>query len=174
MYAGPRRGELLALRWEDIDLDRGVIRVERGWDAKEGVLESPKSRAGRRTVPVTPILREHLLTHALATGRRSGLVFGRTATTPFNPSALGQRAKRAWADAGLSPITLHEARHTFASLMIAAGVHAKALSVYMGHSSIVISVDLYGHLLPGDEAESAAMLDALLSRHNQEVSTMLS
>ena len=62
----------------------------------------------------------------------------------------------------LEPITLHECRHTFASLMIAAGVNAKALSTYMGHAGIQITLDLYGHLMPGDESEAAAQLDAYL------------
>jgi len=66
----------------------------------------------------------------------------------------------AWAQAGLAPITLHECRHTFASLMIAAGVNAKALSTYMGHANIAITLDKYGHLMPGNEAEAAGMLDA--------------
>ena len=61
-------------------------------------------------------------------------------------------------------ITLHEARHTFASLMIAAGVNAKALSTYMGHANISITLDRYGHLMPGNEAEAAHLLDAYLSR----------
>jgi hypothetical protein len=59
---------------------------------------------------------------------------------------------------------LHEARHTFASLMIAAGVNAKALSTYMGHSSITITLDRYGHLFPGNEGEAAGLLDARLAR----------
>jgi len=58
---------------------------------------------------------------------------------------------------------LHEARHTFASLMIAAGVNAKALSCYMGHSSVTITYDRYGHLMPGNENESVALLDAYLA-----------
>lgn len=62
------------------------------------------------------------------------------------------------------PITLlHEARHTFASLMIAAGVNAKALSTYMGHSSIMITLDRYGHLMPGNEEQAAGLLDAYLA-----------
>ncbi len=65
---------------------------------------------------------------------------------------------------GLEPIGLHESRHTFASLMIAAGVGAKALSTYMGHSSITITLDRYGHLFPGNENEAAALLDAYLVR----------
>ncbi|MBA2579299.1 MAG: tyrosine-type recombinase/integrase, partial [Thermoleophilaceae bacterium] len=68
----------------------------------------------------------------------------------------------AWA--GLGSITLHECRHTFASLMIAAGVNAKALSTYMGHANIAITLDRYGHLMPGNEEEAAGLLDAYLER----------
>ena len=78
MYAGLRRGELLALRWEDVDLGAGVIHVEGSWDAKEGAV-GPKSRAGRRTVPIPAVLRDYLVEHKLRCGRRAGLVFG-TAT----------------------------------------------------------------------------------------------
>jgi integrase len=60
------------------------------------------------------------------------------------------------------PIGFHECRHTFASLMIAAGVNAKALSTYLGHSSIQLTFDLYGHLMPGNEAQAASMLDSYL------------
>jgi integrase len=61
-------------------------------------------------------------------------------------------------------VGLHEARHTFASLMIAAGVNAKALSTYMGHTSVTITLDRYGHLMPGNEEEAAGLLDAYLER----------
>jgi integrase len=60
-------------------------------------------------------------------------------------------------------VTLHDCRHSFASFAIAAGVNAKALSVYMGHSSVAITLDRYGHLMPGNEAEAASLLDAYLS-----------
>jgi integrase len=65
---------------------------------------------------------------------------------------------------GHEALTLHEARHTYASLMIAAGLNAKALSTSMGHSSIEITFDLYGHLFPGNEDEAAGLLDDLV-RH---------
>ena len=65
---------------------------------------------------------------------------------------------RAWTKANLSPIGLHECRHTFASFLIAAGVNAKALSTYMGHSTITMTLDRYGHLMPGNEDEAAVML----------------
>ncbi len=64
----------------------------------------------------------------------------------------------------IQPISLHECRHTFASLMIAAGVNAKALSTYMGHSSITITLDRYGHLMPGNEGEAAELLSRYLAR----------
>ncbi len=163
--------------------DAGVIRVERSWDPKARRAIEPKSRAGERSVPLTAVLRELLIEHKLASGRSKGLAFGRTATQPFADSAVVQRAKRAWTSentkrlnaakkAGkgpetvtlLAPIGMHECRHTFASLMIAAGVNAKALSTYMGHSNIAITMDRYGHLMPGAEDEAAALLDAYLQR----------
>jgi integrase len=131
LYAGLRRGELLALRWEDVDLAGGVIHVERAWDVREGVVE-PKSRAGRRAVPVAAALRDYLVEHKLRSGRSAGLIFGRTDEIPFEPVSVRARAISAWTAAGVQPLGLHEARHTFASLMIAAGVNAKALSSYMG------------------------------------------
>jgi integrase len=67
------------------------------------------------------------------------------------------------ARAGLDPIGLHECRHTFASMMIAAGMNAKALT-YMGHSSVTITYDRYGHLKPGNESEAAELLDEYLAR----------
>jgi integrase len=163
MYAGLRRGELLALRWEDVDLATGVIHVERSWDAKEGAV-GPKSRAGRRTVPIPAVLRDYLVDHKLRSGRHVGLVFGTSYAQPFTPSNVRKRANAAWARAGLDPIGLHECRHTFASLMIAAGVNAKALSAYMGHSSVTITLDRYGHLMPGNESEAAHLLDSYLAR----------
>jgi integrase len=66
--------------------------------------------------------------------------------------------------AGLTPIGLHEFRHTFASLVIAAGVNAKAISAYLGHASIQTTFDLYGHLMPGNEEEAVALVDAYLER----------
>jgi integrase len=80
---------------------------------------------------------------------------------------LTERADVDWEDAGLTRITLHACRHTFASYMIAAGVNAKALSTYMGHANIGITLDLYGHLMPGNESEAAELLDAYLEAQRQ-------
>jgi integrase len=167
MYAGLRLGELQALRWEDVDLAAGRLRVERSWDPVEGVI-APKSKAGRRTVPIAAVLRDYLDECKLRASWSEGLVFGRSPSTPFNARALARRAETAWAkpDPRLEAISLHECRHTFASLMIAAGVNAKALSSYMGHSSITITLDRYGHLMPGNEDAAAELLDAYLERAN--------
>jgi integrase len=164
LYAGLRRGELMALRWEDVDLVAGVIRVERSYDDKGRVEIEPKSRAGRRAVPIVGALRDVLIEHKARQGRDAGLVFGSSAETPFVPSNLWRRAQHAWRRAGLEPIGLHEARHTFASVLIAAGVNAKAITTYMGHASIQTTYDLYGKLMPGSESEAAALVDAYLAR----------
>jgi integrase len=85
---------------------------------------------------------------------------------PFSTATPSQRADRVWKAAKLKRITLHECRHTFASLMIAAGCNAKALSSYMGHAGIAITLDRYGHLMPGNEEEAAGLLDTYLAREN--------
>jgi integrase len=90
-------------------------------------------------------------------------VFGRPDGRPFDPSSLRQRADQAWKAADLGRLTLHECRHTFASIAIAAGVNAKALSDYLGHSSIQTTFDRYGHLMPGSEDVAAGLIDAYLS-----------
>ncbi len=163
LYAGLRRGELLALRWEDVDIAAGQIRVERSWDISEGHAVAPKSREGRRTVPIAGGLRTLLAAHRLASSRATGHVFGTTGSGVAAIRHVTKRADDAWSAAALERITLHEARHTYASLMIAAGVNAKALSSYMGHANISITLDRYGHLMPGNEAEAASLLDAYLS-----------
>lgn len=163
LYAGLRLGELRALDWSHVDFERGVIRVERAWEPHERQFITPKSKAGVRSVPLAAVLRRRLVEHRLLSGRASGLVFG-DGTRPFDPSRLYARARNAWIAVELQPITPHEARHTFASLMIAAGVNVKALSVYMGHGSIAITLDRYGHLLPGAEGDAADRFDALVER----------
>ena len=81
----------------------------------------------------------------MRSGRRHrALVFGETSEAPFQPKALTERADEAWEAAKLERVTLHDCRHTYASFAIAAGVNAKALSEYMGHASISITMDRYG------------------------------
>jgi integrase len=179
-YAGLRRGELQALRVCDINFAEHLITVERGWDQVEGVIE-PKSRAGRRSVPMLAILRDYLDAH-LRRIERSGedLVFGRTAELAFYAATVDGRAKRAWKAANeckretalnegcapdlLKPISLHHCRHTFASLLIDSGANPKAIQEFMGHSKIQTTFDVYGHLLPGSHDEVRKRMDAYLRR----------
>ena len=161
LYGGLRLGELQALTWDDVDFERGLIRVRHSWDRHEGLV-APKSRAGVRSVPVAAALRVQLEAHRTQ-AVETRFAFGRTGDRTFSASGVVDRAHRIWRRAALDPIGLHECRHTFASLMIAAGVNIKALQSFMGHASITVTLDLYGHLLPGSEDEAAALLDTYLA-----------
>jgi integrase len=165
LYAGLRLGELRALRWEDIDLNMGLIHVRRSMDAS-GAEIAPKSTAGTRTIPIISALRPLLAAHKLAT-KSEGLVFGTTPTHPFTPSAVNRRARTAWKHGNITAIGLHECRHSYASILIASGINAKAISVYLGHSSIQTTYDLYGKLMPGNEAEAAIRVDEYLIHAQQ-------
>ena len=178
IYAGLRRGELMALRWADVDLAAGVIRVELNYDPGEKEMVETKSTAGDRKVPICGALREHLLVHRQRAGARpTGLVFARASLgghcrrasrhEPFSDGTIGARAKKVWNNAGVRHLTLHDCRHTFASLMIAAMAAAgtfnpKTIQTMLGHASIQQTYDRYGHLFPGAEEEAARMLDDFL------------
>ncbi|MHB8234390.1 MAG: tyrosine-type recombinase/integrase [Solirubrobacteraceae bacterium] len=158
MYAGLRRGELIGLRRGDVDLATGVLHVRRGWDMVEGEV-APKSRQGRRKVPIAAVLRDHL-DERLLQADDDQHIFG----LPQWVSRTNDRARKRWQKRGLPVLTLHEARHTYASFAIAAGLNAKTLSTYMGHATIAITLDLYGHLMPGAEDEATGLLDAYFAR----------
>jgi integrase len=161
-YAGLRRGELRALRWRNVDFEHRVIRVVASWDQEEGEI-AVKPEAGNRTVPMADPLRRELAPHKLRTGRGDGeLVFGRTGSLPFTASTVRLRSLAAWKSAGLDPLSTHEARHCAASYLIAAGLNAKELSVYIGHSDIRTTYNRYGHLMPGGHELAADRLSAFL------------
>jgi integrase len=151
-----------------VELGASLIHVKRGWDQDEGEI-APKSAKSRRTVPLLAVLRDHLDEHLLRTGRSGDdLVFGRTASDLFSPPVTDKRAKRAWEAADLEPITLHECRHTFASLMIDSGANAKAVQEFMGHSKIQTTFDTYGHLIEGSRDEVRRRMDAYLDGAAEE------
>lgn len=168
VYGGLRLGEVLALTWEDVDLERGTLRITRSWDHGAREFVSPKSRAGVRTVPIVGRLADLLADHRVLTDHRGGLLFaGLTPDRPLSHNGLRDRMRAAWSAAGMTPLGFHEGRHTFASLMIAAGVNAKALSSYMGHANIAVTFDRYGHLMPGNEDQARGLADAYLSQHDE-------
>lgn len=168
-YAGLRCGELQGLRWKDVDFDAAELWVTQAWDDVGKRMGPPKTSAGVRKVPIAAPLRPLLIEHER---RRCGeLVFARGTlasthrgpTAPFSDSSVSLRARAAWQQAGLEPIGLHECRHTFASSCLAAGVPMKVVSELMGHTTIQITVDLYGHLLPNARRDAIARLDEFLS-----------
>jgi len=170
IYAGLRRGELLGLYWEDVDLDERELRVERSWNPNYGY-GPPKSEAGQRVVPVPDRLATILRQHAHRTQRHTGPMFlGRTGVTPPAPGPIQVRADRAWQTTGLPRTTLHACRHLYASVSAAAGVPLHELSRYMGHSSIAMTIDLYTHLFRGSQVAAAAKVNAYYDSHAPEAS----
>lgn len=166
IYAGLRRGELRALRWDHIDLEAREIRVEASWDDREGEVGG-KSEAAKRTVPILGRLAAFLAAEKLRSGRSgASFVFGATADRPFEPSTVRRHALAAWKCANLEPITLHEARHTCASILIAARVDAKTIQTIMGHASITMTYDTYGHLMPDSRQEAVRRADVYLGDRN--------
>lgn len=161
-YGGLRVGELRALRWHHIDFDTGIITVEAGWDDVDGE-QATKTQAGERTIPLVGRLRADLARHKLATGRDAdGLCFGRTSSSAFTRSTLRARALAAWKAAGLDPLTPHEARHTCASYLAAAGLTPKEAQTAMGHADIRTTMNVYAKAVPGWEQGAASKLDAYL------------
>lgn len=155
-YAGLRRGELAALKWENVDLAKSTIKVVHGWDVVEGEI-APKSREGKRTIPLSVLLRDYLDPYHQGTGR----IF------QSHRWIVGSndRAREIWRNVGLpDSYTLHSARHVYAAMCIAAGINVKAVQVFMGHANIKVTLDTYGHLLPGSEDEAGELMNAFLAR----------
>jgi integrase len=160
VYAGLRLGELLALDMAAVDLGGGWLHVNRSWDRGAKEFVSVKNRKPRK-VPIIEKLGGLLADHFVAA---EGLLFqsANRADWPTDPGILRRRTHKRWEDAGLKPLGFHEARHTYASIAIAAGLNPKTLSTYMGHSTITITFDRYGHLMPGSEDEARALLNIYL------------
>jgi integrase len=166
-YGGLRFGELAALRRRRIDLLRGRVQVAENLVDLGGTLSfgEPKTKNGRRTVPlprrVVSELGAHLATY---TGPEAdALVFRSTTGQPLRRAGF----RRDWwlpavAAAGLDGLRFHDLRHTFVSLWVAAGAHAKEVSVRAGHSSVAFTLDRYGHLYEDADDRLSDRLDALL------------
>lgn len=171
-YTGLRRGELLGLRWQDIDFDQKKLYVKRSIHRVNGKLEvrAPKTGQGRRTVALSPsvcdLLRDRrgrLLLGGLPTGD-SDYVFTEETGEPYDPDSATHYFLRAIAKAGLPSCRFHDMRHTHVGLLILQGVPPKVISERVGHSSIGITMNLYGHLMPGMEEQAALKIQELLTR----------
>jgi len=118
----------------------------------------------RAVIRVAARLAALLEDYRVLTNQRAGLLFpGQDPDTPIHPTTIREAVAKAVQKANLAALGFHEARHTAASIFIAAGLNAKTVSTYLGHASISITFDRYGHLFPGNESEARGLLDAYLA-----------
>jgi len=173
VHSGLRIGEATALRWRDLDLRAGVLHVRRTLgrvreaDGRSTWAEgSPKSRAGRRQVELSPTAIQALLAHPAGDDPERDFVFRSRTGGPLDANNIRAAFRRHLTAAGLPERRLHDLRHTFAGLLIAAGVHVRKIQQLMGHSSIGVTMGVYGHLLPAEFADVGVRLDGVLQNGN--------
>lgn len=170
---GLRRGELLALAWDVVDLDASTLTVRRAlkYEANVAVIGDVKTASSRRAVnlpaPVTDALRAHRTRQAaekLASSRweDSGLVFTNRTGGPIDPRNFSRGFAKAAERAGLGHWHVHEARHSAASLMLARGVPLEVVADVLGHSSVRVTADVYGHVMAPQRQDAAAKMAELL------------
>jgi integrase len=170
---GMRRGEVLALRWVDLDLDAAQVAVRRSSVAVGYEVIDGETKTGRaRTVALDPgtvaAMRAHRKTQLeerLAWGELwtdTGLVFTQEDGTAIHPHSLSRFFEHRAKSAGLPTIRFHDLRHTHATLGLAAGVPAKVMQERLGHANVSITLDLYTHVVPGMQEQAAATMGALV------------
>ena len=167
---GMRRGEVLGLRWSDVDLDEKRLRITQTLVAPryELVFSEPKTAAGRRTVALddrtVAALREHRRQQAaarLAFGRgyeETGLVFTQEDGSPVVPMIFTQRFQKASRDAGLPQIRFHDLRHGHVTYLMQAGVPLPVIAQRVGHSSVAVTGDIYSHVRPELRDDAATLV----------------
>ncbi len=174
--AGLRQGELLGLRWEDIDLDRSILRVKRTLSRTKGahpVFSTPKTAKGRRNVKLTAKAVEAIKEHhqrqqkeqegLVGLWQEHGLVFPTRVGTPMSRHNLVNRSFKPLLErAGLPDIRFHDLRHTCATLMLAVGTNPKVVQETLGHANVSVTLDIYSHLLPNMQDEVAQKINELL------------
>jgi integrase len=174
LKTGLRRGELLGVRWSDLDLDRGTLTVQQTIGVLAGApcIKPPKTDAGRRVVKLSADVVAALKDHRRAQVERQlsapawaegGLVFCTGEGKPLNPNNLYRNFAAIVARAAVPPIRLHDLRHTHATLLLAAGTPIKAVSERLGHSKTSITLDTYAHVLPDMQDRAVDAIDAALS-----------
>jgi integrase len=157
-FTGLRAGECAGLQVGDLDLMRGRVTVQRSVSEAHGGSHLSLPKNGKvRTVAIPPFLRDHLVEHLRSNGvdgDKSAQVFTNRSGGVFRHSNFYQRVFRpAVREFGLEGFRFHDLRHSYAAMLIAADGHPRAIMERMGHSSIQITLDTYGHLFPGlDEA----------------------
>jgi integrase len=172
---GMRRGELLALRWEDVDLDKGMIQVLGTLRrTREGLTFGvPKTAASRRQVVLSPSMVAALRRHRARQEEERqgigdlwlnlGLVFPNRLGRPMEPRDLLANVYRPLLDrAGLPPVTFHALRHSAATLLLSEGEHPKVVRELLGHAQVSITLDRYSHMTPRLMSNAAVVMDRLL------------
>lgn len=171
---GLRRGEVLGLRWRDVDLERGKIHVAQVLQqlGKKVITKEPKTDSSRRAVVLPAIAIETLRRHRLAQAEQrlslglpkdeSALVFANALGEPLKPSNLTKAFEHIVRKAGVPTVSLHALRHSHASQLLRSGINPKVVSERLGHSKVNITLDLYSKVLPGLQEEAASVTDAAL------------
>lgn len=171
---GLRRGEILGLRWQDIDIDNRIAHVRRTVEQVRGGLrfKEPKTAKSRRAVALPELaveaLRRHLVDQKrerLKLGsayRDSDLVCARLHGTPLDPGEVTAGFARLIGSLDLPRIRLHDLRHGHATHLLRQGTHPKIVSERLGHSTVGITLDTYSHVMPGMQEEAALKLDETL------------
>jgi integrase len=177
LATGMRRGELLALRWEDVDLDVSTLKVERSLEESNRGLrfKAPKTKHGRRAIPLPPtaveVLRAHRLRQlelrvALGQGKPEpgALVFCTVEGAPLAPDDLSRDWWRLTLTRKLPRVSFHSLRHSHASALIAAGLDVLTISRRLGHGSPVVTLGVYGHMFRDTGRAAANAIEAVLKR----------
>jgi integrase len=171
---GLRFGELVGLQWTDVDWASGRVFIRRQWSRFEGAVAPLKTAAARRSIGLAPSMITKLKTLKLRS--RGEFVFGTSGGTTLDPAAFRDRVWHpALRRAGLRSIRPHDARHTFASMLIAAGVNVVVVARRLGHSSAVTTLKTYSHAfdLVGDVAE-AEVLERFMASQTERCETVVS
>lgn len=172
---GLRRGEVLGLRWQDVDLDAGILAVRQAlsFTTQGGlVFKAPKTKRSRRTVAlpefVTEVLREHKqeqeqIRQMLGAAYQDlDLVIAYPDGLPWTPNSFTAAFASLLRSYDLPRVRLHDLRHTHASHLLKQGVNPKVVSERLGHSTVTLTLDTYSHLLPGMQEEAAQRVDRAL------------
>jgi len=176
-FTGCRRGEAIALKWRNVDLSRAVLSITETAQRlrQKGIVFQPtKSAAGRRGVAIDPatieILRAHQGLQLLrkmeigAAYNDHDLVFPGPLGEPLDPSVLTRNFERLAKKAGCAGMRLHDLRHGHASELIRAGIHPRVVQERLGHASAAFTMQVYGHVAAGLQAEAARAFAELMAK----------
>lgn len=176
---GLRRGELLGLRWIDVETDEKVLFVRQTLQRVNGQLciVSPKTHRSTRPVPMARFACEALIRHREVQDREkaatkelwreSGLVFANTLGGPMEPRNVNRRFEQARKAAGLEWLRLHDLRHAFATFLLHGGQELRTVMELLGHSTIRLTADTYGHVLPAKARDAADGIDRIMGKQEE-------